>query len=469
MKKVIATTSLLLGVIFLSGCGQKQNNQMQNLVMNKIVANFTCGSQVKDASGITYGTVLAEDGRCWLDRNLGATKVATSHADEASFGWYFQWGRNADGHQIPTSETTKTLSSSDNPGHAKFIVSQNPYDWRSLHNDNLWQGVDGVNNPCPRGFQLPTWSEWGVLVSAANIKDYATAFKSSLKLPAAGQRNFSDGSIYHSNKNEIGHYWSSTFYSTNAQDLMFSDYGKITTDGIAAVPRTSGFPVRCIMAQPEESQKALNTNTHSATEYGDEIRINAYDTYIPNLPAFVRDALNQSLYANVRTNLKSSNFNVGDANIRDGSVKYEFDEIKTHSGSFIVDMQSIKQSYEMSYKWSQDKNKNILGVYTATKCLPSSKLLFGDFDCKDYLTDSTNETKPNPILDYLPYSTFNYSITANDDSNKIGLNVDIFLYSADTRDGGKEESIKKYKSEVIDWIKLKKLNPDDYSINYNIN
>jgi len=221
--------------------------------------------------------------------------------------------------------------------------------------------------------------------------------------------------------------------------------------------------------QNEEARLSALASDNADSESTKEIHINAYDTYIPNLPAFVRDALNQSLCANVKTNLKSSNFNVGDANIRDGSVEFEFDEIKTHSGSFIVDIQSIRQSYEMSYKWSQDKNKNILGVYTATKCLPSNKLLFGDFDCKDYLTDSANETKPNPILDYLPYSTFNYSIKANNDSGKLELDADIFLYSADTRDGGRDESIKKYKSEVIDWIKSKELNPDDYSINYNIN
>ncbi len=33
------------------------------------------------------------------------------------------------------------------------------YDWRSPQNDNLWQGVNGINNPCPSGYRLPTEAE----------------------------------------------------------------------------------------------------------------------------------------------------------------------------------------------------------------------------------------------------------------------------------------------------------------------
>jgi len=33
-----------------------------------------------------------------MDRNLGATQVATSSTDENSYGDLYQWGRRADGH-----------------------------------------------------------------------------------------------------------------------------------------------------------------------------------------------------------------------------------------------------------------------------------------------------------------------------------------------------------------------------------
>jgi len=100
-------------------------------------------------------------GKVWMDRNLGATRVATSSIDALSYGDLYQWGRDSDGHQIRTLGTTTTLSVSDIPGHGDFILtSSSPYDWRSGQNDNLWQGVNGTNNPCPAGYRLPTDVEW---------------------------------------------------------------------------------------------------------------------------------------------------------------------------------------------------------------------------------------------------------------------------------------------------------------------
>jgi hypothetical protein len=94
---------------------------------SKVACGSTCGFD-----GLTYSTVEGADGRCWFDRNLGATQVATSSTDYDSYGWYYQWGRGNDGHQIPTSSTTSTLATSNTPGHANFIItSDSVYDWRS--------------------------------------------------------------------------------------------------------------------------------------------------------------------------------------------------------------------------------------------------------------------------------------------------------------------------------------------------
>ena len=93
----------------------------------------------------------------WMDRNLGASRVATAIDDQSSYGYLYQWGRGNDGHQDRGSGITSTLSDSDNPGHGQFILtSSSPNDWRSPQNDNLWQGVNGINNPCPAGFRVPT-------------------------------------------------------------------------------------------------------------------------------------------------------------------------------------------------------------------------------------------------------------------------------------------------------------------------
>lgn len=38
-------------------------------------------------------------GLIWMDKNLGASQVATSSTDAASYGDLYQWGRAAEGHQ----------------------------------------------------------------------------------------------------------------------------------------------------------------------------------------------------------------------------------------------------------------------------------------------------------------------------------------------------------------------------------
>ncbi|MFZ2125129.1 MAG: hypothetical protein WA087_01245 [Candidatus Saccharimonadales bacterium] len=211
-------------------------------------------------------------------------------------------------------------------------------------------------------------------------------------------------------------------------------------------------------------------------KYGEGVSINNYDKYISNLPTDRRDSINSTLYKIIKSNSDSdsdsdSTASVKDATIRDGSSVDTYNKsTDINSGSFIVDMESIQQSYLISYEWSSTENNSNLSGYTAVAtCLPTDKLIYGDFNCKDDFINSTSNTNRDPILKYLPQSTFNYNITGEiNNDNKVDLNVEIFLYSADTRDGGRDSSIKKYKAEVIKWIRSVKLNPDNYTIYYSI-
>ena len=178
-------------------------------------------------------------GRIWMDRNLGATQVATSSTDAAAYGDLYQWGRGADGHQLRTSSTTSTQSSTDVPGNADYILNNiSPYDWRSTKNDNLWQGVNGVNNPCPSGYRLPTIAEWSAERGTWSSDNDAGAFASPLKLTMAGVRQFSSNSI----STGKGVYWSSSVSGNNSTYIEFVT-GFATSFSIY---RTYGMSVRCI-------------------------------------------------------------------------------------------------------------------------------------------------------------------------------------------------------------------------------
>jgi len=198
---------------------------------------YTLASNTVDH--LVYNFVTAEDGKVWLDRNLGASEVATSKTDTAAYGYLYQWGRLSDGHQISTSGTTGTQSSGDVPGNGLFVIGSS--DWRNPANDSLWQGVSGVNNPCPPGFRIPTDSEWTAIVSAAGITGDDTAFSSSLKLTIAGSRWGLNGNPFAVGAN--GYYWSSTTGSGQSDSLQFTS-GAVSI-GVSVV-RSWGFSVRPI-------------------------------------------------------------------------------------------------------------------------------------------------------------------------------------------------------------------------------
>lgn len=191
---------------------------------------------------LVTGTVISANGRVWMDRNLGASQVATSSTDSAAYGDLYQWGRGADGHQLRTSATTSTTSSTDVPGHGEFIrTTASPYDWRVPQNDNLWQGVSGINNPCPAGFRLPTETEWATEWSSWSSNDPDGAFASPLKLVVAGYHNYRDGSFDY--EGNIGWYWSSTVDISKSRSLGF---GYVGNANIGSDVRSYGFSVRCI-------------------------------------------------------------------------------------------------------------------------------------------------------------------------------------------------------------------------------
>ena len=199
-----------------------------------------CG-RPRDTETLVVDVYSPVTGKTWMDRNLGASRAATSSTDSEAYGDLYQWGRAADGHQKRNSPTVSTLSSIDQPGHGNFILAPNsPYDWRSPQNTDLWQGVNGVNNPCPPGYRLPTDAELNAERLSWSSNNSAGAFASPLKLPVAGLRFFSSGSLY--GVGSYGRYWSSTVDGIHSRRLGFASTGA----NIDNYSRAYGYSVRCL-------------------------------------------------------------------------------------------------------------------------------------------------------------------------------------------------------------------------------
>jgi uncharacterized protein (TIGR02145 family) len=198
-----------------------------------------CNNVITGVIDVTNPTT----GKTWMDRNLGASQVATSSTDALAYGDLYQWGRRADGHQCRNSNTTTMLSSSDQPSNSNFIVAPtSPFDWRSPQNTNLWQGVSGLNNPCPIGYRLPTEIEFNAEALSWSSQNSAGAFASPLKLSMAGYRYLYDGSI--NSVGTGGSYWSSTISDTRSRGLGFVIGSSANI--MNYYNRGSGASVRCI-------------------------------------------------------------------------------------------------------------------------------------------------------------------------------------------------------------------------------
>jgi uncharacterized protein (TIGR02145 family) len=210
-----------------------------------VAAEFPAG-MVDCANGATaiVNVTNPNTGKIWMNRNLGASQVASSSTDSTAYGDIYQWGRRADGHQCRTSPTTATLSSMDQPAHGSFILAPSgPFDWRSPQNVNLWQGVNGVNNPCPSTYRLPTEAELNAELTYWGPLNSIGAFASPLKWTVAGYRD-SNGTLGSVGVN--GYYWSSTVFGTTSRHLRITSVGGGTSTIVNNLYRTEGLSVRCI-------------------------------------------------------------------------------------------------------------------------------------------------------------------------------------------------------------------------------
>jgi len=277
--------------IVLTASGTATNFGNTNFVLNTSVpGTFTKKILVSDRNyadanhKFVYDTYTSATGRVWLNNNLGADYNNVNYSgynpyqmaqnlgvgssnivlDQHAAGSLFEWGRYSDGHElflltrglnsgVFVNVQTSTVSNTDTPVDSKFIYNiqtvapNNTNDWRVPSNPNLWQGVDGINNPCPIGFRVPTKTEIETELTQYSITAPPLAYSSIHKFVATGFRSNSSGSIFNSITSNI-YIWTSTFDNgnpgLNSNTAMLNIGG--TVAAINSSTRATGRAVRCI-------------------------------------------------------------------------------------------------------------------------------------------------------------------------------------------------------------------------------
>jgi len=229
--------------------GNDENPLVTSMSLEKFSLSGTTGynGTFTDSNNVSYGVVQSTDtAKFWLDRNLGASQVATSVSDADSFGGYYQWGRSTDGHQLSNSGLSATLASSITTTDSNFITV-NALDWADTGADDtgalrtaIWSDAYHTAQICPTGFRVPTLAELEAETVGAStpVTNASTGFSSFLKLSLAGYRNGSAGSVAIGS----GNFWSSEVVSSNSKYLAISSTAVTPT----VSSRNHGFSIRCI-------------------------------------------------------------------------------------------------------------------------------------------------------------------------------------------------------------------------------
>ena len=201
--------------------------------------------------------------------------------------------------------------------------------------------------------------------------------------------------------------------------------------------------------------------------YGNEIKIDNFAEYFGDTPRDEKDGLFAGLYNIVADNAEANGLNEipkSGAMIRDGSAANEYNETENlHVGKFIVDIESIGQSYAGYFEWSNDNNNAYFSGYTMLyTCLVKEDLIFGQFKCNDMFADSV--TTKFPITQYLPdvvdyfsddyadHTNYRLTYQLNEDETEITLIITDYT-------GGNYQN-------ALDRIKSFGYNPEDYTIEY---
>ena len=212
-----------------------------------------------------------------MDRNLGATSALPG--DIYAIGLLYQWGRKDPFLGLSSTTGSETAKSTIDPWPSSVDVSYgtieyaiaNPTtfikgkvpnsDWLGERNDNLWNKVKTIYDPCPPGYKVPDADVWKL---AGNISDRSnnSAFDSNLNgsnfgSSGPGEIKFTEEATcwYPLSGFRIGHQdvmgriaycgWTNMAIITSVRKSYSTYFGSNSINEFKDEMRSSGFSVRC--------------------------------------------------------------------------------------------------------------------------------------------------------------------------------------------------------------------------------
>lgn len=147
--------------------------------------------------------------------------------------------------------------------------------------------------------------------------------------------------------------------------------------------------------------------------YGPETKIDNFSKYYRNAPTATSDMIFRSLHNIVALNTENEEeVPTSGATIRNNSTTNDYNqETNIHTGTFITDVEPIKQSFKVWFEWSDDQeNTNLSGYQLKITCLVGEESLYGSTSCEDGSTSTSiqNLYTRYPFLSQLPLDVSYY-------------------------------------------------------------
>ncbi len=216
-----------------NSCGVSTATTLQQTTLapcgSTVTVNHVAGVVTPVSKSVTYSTVTnipGETTKCWIAQNLGSSQQATAVNDgsEASAGWYWQFNRK---------QGFKHDGSNRTPATAWISSINESSDWNP------------VNDPCTIElgalWRIPTSTEWNNVDVAGGWTNWNGPFSSQLKLHAAGNLSYMNGSL--DGRGVTGYYYSITQQSTtHSYCLTFINTASYIVDNY----KPYATPLRCL-------------------------------------------------------------------------------------------------------------------------------------------------------------------------------------------------------------------------------
>jgi len=213
-------------------------------------------------------------------------------------------------------------------------------------------------------------------------------------------------------------------------------------------------------------------NNNSTNSHGEYLDIENIDEYTQGKPSdedtldYIKHALFTTV--NLNTDQPVESRSITDIVVREGSFSQKYDEDRSiHTVEFIVDIESLKQSYRASYQWSDENrySEHIDEWGTAVRCLPVDELIYGDFDCRDLFTEMSSVNGDSKLESILPHRSEFYTIRSYPGEGDGHAVISIQIMSNNNSERT-QKRFNTYKKEATDWLESQDIELDTYTIEY---